>query len=504
MPAPIPADAAALADWIDRLSDARVLCVGDVMLDRFVHGDVDRVSPEAPIPVLRIRRESVMLGGAGNVARNLVGLGCGVVFLSGAGDDAAGAEVAQLLDQLAGVEVHLATEPGRPTTLKTRFVAGGQQLLRADAETTQPIADATAARLLTAARTALATCGAMILSDYGKSILTDTVTRALIDAATAAGVPVIVDPKGHDYRRYAGATVVTPNRKELSEATGGRATDDDASVEAAARALLDTCGLSAVLATRSQDGMSLVPADGPADHLPTEAREVYDVSGAGDTVVATLAAALAAGAPLSIGARLSNVAAGLVVAKVGTAAIAAADLNTALHHQDLARAEDKVQRLERLTETVERWRRHGLRVGFTNGCFDLLHPGHVSLLAQARAACDRLVVGLNSDASVRRLKGPTRPVQGETARATVLASLADVDRVVIFGEDTPLRLINALKPDVLVKGADYTLDTVVGADVVQAYGGRVLLARLEDGHSTTATLARVSASPDGTDPVVPR
>jgi len=488
------AELSALADWVDRLAEARVLCVGDVMLDRFVQGDVDRVSPEAPIPVLRIRRESAMLGGAGNVARNLVGLGASVVFLSSTGDDEAGAEIDRLLRALAGVDAHLAIEAGRPSTLKTRFVAGGQQLLRTDAESTQALSNGAAADVLGAARKALPGCGAMILSDYGKGVLTEPLTRALIDMAAAAGVPVVVDPKGADYHRYAGAAVVTPNRKELSEATAGHATDSDSSVEAAARLLIETCGLGAVLATRSQQGMTLIPADGPAKHLPTEAREVFDVSGAGDTVVATLAAALAAGAPLPVGARLSNVAAGRVVGKVGTAAIAAADLSTALHHQDLARAEDKVARLETLTETVDRWRRLGLRVGFTNGCFDLLHPGHVSLLAQARAACDRLVVGLNSDASVQRLKGPARPVQGEMARATVLASLADVDRVVIFGEDTPLRLINALKPDVLIKGADYTVETVVGADIVQAYGGRVFLARLEDGHSTTATLARVNGS----------
>jgi len=488
------AESSALADWVDRLAETRVLCVGDVMLDRFVQGDVDRVSPEAPIPVLRIRHESAMLGGAGNVARNLVGLGASVVFLSSTGSDEAGAEIDRLLNGLARVEPHLAVEPGRPTTLKTRFLAGGQQLLRADAETTQALPDETAAGLLEAARNTLPGCGAMVLSDYGKGVLTEPVTRALIDMAVAAGIPVVVDPKGADYHRYAGATVVTPNRKELSEATAGHATDSESSVDAAARLLIGACGLGAVLATRSQQGMTLVPADGPVQHLPTEAREVFDVSGAGDTVVATLAAALAAGAPLAVGARLSNVAAGRVVGKVGTAAITAADLSTALHHQDLTRAEDKIQQRETLTDTVDRWRRLGLRVGFTNGCFDLLHPGHVSLLAQARAACDRLVVGLNSDASVQRLKGHTRPVQSEMARATVLASLADVDRVVIFGEDTPLRLINALKPDVLIKGADYTVETVVGADIVQAYGGRVLLARLEDGHSTTATLARVNGA----------
>lgn len=487
-----------LVAWVDRLAGARVLCLGDVMLDRFVQGEVDRVSPEAPIPVLRITRETAMPGGAGNVVRNLVGLGASVAFLSVVGDDAAGADLAGRLEALAGVDVDLVPEAQRPTTLKTRYMAGGQQLLRADAETVQPIRPDTAADLLDRVRRRLPGCGAMVLSDYGKGVLTPPVLRAAIDAAAAAGVPVIVDPKGADHRRYAGASVVTPNRKELSEATDGGPLGDDAAIERACRALIADSGVTAVLATRSQDGMTLVAdANAAAEHLPAEAREVFDVSGAGDTVVATLAAALAAGAGLSAGARLANTAAGLVVGKVGTAAVEAGDLFAALHHQDLARSEDKVVRPDALVDTVERWRRRGLRIGFTNGCFDLLHPGHVSLLAQARAACDRLVVGLNTDASVRRLKGPTRPVQSEAARAAVLASLADVDRVVLFGEDTPLRLINAIRPDVLVKGADYAVEAVVGADVVQGYGGRVLLARLEDGHSTTATLARMTAGPTG-------
>ncbi|MBB4267283.1 D-glycero-beta-D-manno-heptose-7-phosphate kinase [Roseospira visakhapatnamensis] len=483
-----------LVDLVDRLGDARVLCVGDVMLDTFVQGSVDRVSPEAPIPVLRVARETTMLGGAGNVARNLVGLGARVGFLSVIGDDADGAAVAGLLAALPGVETSLLTESDRPTTRKTRFVAGGQQLLRADSECIRPLAEATGEALLAQARAVIADHGALVLSDYGKGVLTEPVTRALIALARGAGRPVIVDPKGADHARYDGAGVVTPNRKELSEATGGHPTHDDASVEAACRALIARCGVEAVLATRSQDGMTLVSDGARAEHLPAEAREVFDVSGAGDTVVATLAAALAVGASPSAGARLANAAAGVVVGKVGTAAVRADDLVSALHHQDLARAEDKVVRLDALVETAERWRRRGLRVGFTNGCFDLLHPGHVSLIAQARAACDRLVVGLNADASVRRLKGPRRPVQGEMARATVLASLADVDRVVLFAEDTPLALIGALRPDVLVKGADYTVETVVGADVVRGYGGRVVLADLVAGQSTTATLARMAGA----------
>ena len=321
-------------------------------------------------------------------------------------------------------------------------------------------------------------------------MLTPGVTAAVIKAAKAAGKPVIVDPKGTDYRRYRGADIVTPNRRELALASG-LPVSDDTEIVAAARALIESCGLGAMVVTRSEDGLTVVTKDGRVRHLSAEAREVFDVSGAGDTVIATLAGAIGASIPLEEAAHLANLAAGVVVGKVGTAVVRRAELLAAYHHQEWAAGEAKVLPLEGAVDRVERWRCQGRRIGFTNGCFDLLHPGHVSLLQQARAACDRLVVGLNSDESVRRLKGDSRPVQTELARATVLASLASVDLVVIFGEDTPLTLIRALRPDVLVKGADYTVDRVVGAEFVQSYGGRVLLADLSAGHSTTATIARM-------------
>ncbi len=484
-------DQSVLAARAAALSAATVLCAGDVMLDRFVYGDVDRISPEGPIPVLRIRREVAMLGGAGNVVRNLVGLGAAATFLTCVGDDAPGREVATLIDALPRVDPVLQVAPGRQTTIKTRFVAGNQQLLRADEETLAPVADASLDRLLAAAGEQLGHAGALVLSDYGKGVLPARVTAALIALARQAGVPVVVDPKGADWDRYRGATVVTPNRKELAEAAGLPTASDD-EIEAAARRLMDRCGIDTILVTRSQEGMTLVPRDAAVTHLPAQAREVYDVSGAGDTVVATVAAALAAGAPLVEAARLANVAAGIVVGKVGTAAVHVEELLHTLRRQDLEEDEAKVLPLSAAAERVAQWRARGLSVGFTNGCFDLLHPGHVSLLAQAKASCDRLVVGLNADASVKRLKGETRPVQSEAARATVLGSLASVDMVVIFGEDTPLEVIRTLRPDVLVKGADYTIATVVGADIVQAYGGRVMLAALEDGFSTTATIARMN------------
>ncbi|MBC7951192.1 MAG: D-glycero-beta-D-manno-heptose-7-phosphate kinase [Rhodospirillaceae bacterium] len=482
----------ALVERVDGLKGTPVLCIGDAMLDRFVYGAVDRISPEAPIPVLCIERETAMLGGAGNVVRNLVALGAAPAFVAVVGDDDAGREVGRLLGEHDGIDPCLVIENGRQTTIKTRFFASSQQLLRADCETRAALSKLSRDQVLARAGSLIAQAGAVVLSDYGKGVLSDGVVGELIARATAAGKPVIVDPKGTDYSKYRGATLLTPNRKELHEATG-LPTDSDEAVVTAARLLIDTCGVHGVLVTRSQDGMSLITDSGQIDHLPAEAREVFDVSGAGDTVIATLAAAVASGASLLEGARIANVAAGIVVGKVGTAVAYAAEVVTALHHDEILSAETKVLGTDAAQELVDRWHRKGHKVGFTNGCFDLLHPGHVSLLGQAKGVCDRLIVGLNSDASVGRLKGPTRPVQSEASRATVLASLASVDLVVIFGEDTPLELIRTLKPDVLVKGADYTVETVVGAADVMEWGGKVVLANLVEGQSTTNTLKKLGA-----------
>lgn len=480
-----------LIELVPRLAGARVLCVGDVMLDRFVYGHVDRISPEAPIPVLSVERESAMLGGAGNVVRNLVGLGAHPEFVSVVGRDQAGRDIATLVGQLENVEPHLLTDARRETTIKTRYVAGSQQLLRADRETVSEVGSAIGDDIVRVVSTAIAECGVLVLSDYAKGVLTPPAITAMIAAAHRAGKPVLVDPKGFDYGRYRGATLLTPNRRELAEAAQ-MPTGTLEEVAAAALKLIRLCNIEAVLCTLGADGMSLVLRSGEAHHLPAVAHEVFDVSGAGDTVVATLAAGIAGGLSMLDSARLATVAAGIVVAKVGTAVAYADDLVRELHHEDIATGERKVVTLAQALDAVAKWRRQGQRIGFTNGCFDLLHPGHVSLMSQARAACDRLVVGLNSDASVRRLKGEGRPVQSEAARAAVLSSLASVDLVVIFAEDTPLALIEALKPDVLVKGADYTVDKVVGHELVRGWGGRVLLADLAPGHSTTATIKRMA------------
>ncbi len=478
---PAVTDAARLAALVPHLDGARVAVVGDVMLDRYVYGEVERVSPEAPIPILRITRESAMLGGAGNVARNLVALGAVPLLVGTIGDDAAGREIEALCAR-DGIACRLVREAGRETTLKTRYVSGGQQLLRADRETTR----ATTAAAEIAAAAVADGAGAVVLSDYGKGVVTSEVAAAL----QATGTPVVVDPKGADWARYAGAALVTPNKRELAEASRG-ALGDDAALAAAARALMARHRIAQILVTRGAEGMTLVGPTGET-HLPAEAREVFDVSGAGDTVVAVVAAGLAAGLAAEDAARLANVAAGIVVGRSGTAVAYADEIAAALHERDMAAGGRKLASLAQALETAGDWRRRGLKIGFTNGCFDLIHPGHVSLIAQARAACDRLIVALNSDASVARLKGPGRPVQSEAARAAVLGSLAGVDLVLIFAEDTPLALIEAIRPDVLVKGADYTEATVVGADIVKSYGGRVLLAELAPGHSTSSTIARMA------------
>lgn len=474
---------------IDR---ARVLCVGDVMLDRFVHGEVDRVSQEAPIPVVRVAAEDEVLGGAGNVVRNVAALGGRATLLSVMGEGAAGRAIDALLAREPRIAAELVPEAGRQVTVKTRYLAAGQQLLRADRETEAPIGETAARRLLQAFEGAVGDADAVVVSDYGKGVLSDPVLRRLIDGAAARGKPLLVDPKGRDFRRYAGADIITPNERELALATGMATAGADEAV-AAARKVVAACGIAAVVVTRSSRGMAIVTGDA-VEHLPVRAREVFDVSGAGDTVIATLAAALGGGASLGDGAALANLAAGVVVAKLGTAVAYPVEIMAALQDAQGAGAAAKLVDLDGARDRAASWRRRRLRIGFTNGCFDVLHPGHIHLLQQARAACDRLVVGLNGDRSVTRLKGPERPVHGSGERAMMLAAHGAVDLVVVFDEDTPLALIEALRPDVLVKGADYRLDEVVGADAVRGWGGEVVLAELKEGHSTTRTLARLRRS----------
>jgi D-beta-D-heptose 7-phosphate kinase/D-beta-D-heptose 1-phosphate adenosyltransferase len=476
-----------MADAVHRLGHTSVLVVGDVMLDRYTYGSVSRISHEAPVPILAIEREVALPGGAGNVVRNLTALGAATAFIAVVGDDQEGSDLTGLIGGQPNVEPWLLVQGGRTTTVKTRLIASGQQLLRTDREDLEPIQPKLAERLLRIAGDAMAATSVTVLSDYGKGVFGADVATALVVAARAAGRRLLVDPRGSDFARYAGADVVMPNRAELAAATG-LPVDTEAAIVAAAGELRARHGFGAVVVTRGNDGMTLLDPDG-VQHFPAEAAEVYDTSGCGDTALATLAAALAAQLPMATAVRLANLAAGVVVGKVGTAVARQADLLEALSPQRSALR--KIVSREAAVEQVERWRHKGWQVGFTNGCFDLLHPGHVHLLEAARERCDRLVVGLNSDASTRQVKGAPRPVQPEAARAAILASLASVDLVCMFDEENPEALIEALRPDLLVKGANYTLDQVVGSGLVQSWGGKVALADLLPGHSTAATLARL-------------
>ena len=479
---------------LSALAGQTVLCVGDLMLDEFVYGDVSRISPEAPTPVIAVKRSEVMVGGAGNVARNLVSLGARCIFVGVVGDDDAGNALTRALGTHPLIEFHLAIDASRQTTRKVRFVSEhhSAHMLRADWEMASTIDTASEDALIGHAIKAIPRAGAVVLSDYAKGALTPRVIRAVIDAANKLGKPVVVDPKGRDYGIYSGATLITPNRQELADATRSAARTDD-EIAAAASGLARALGAQAVLVTRSEAGMTLA-GEGAPIHVPAYPVRVRDVSGAGDTVVAVLSAMLAMGADFESAMRAANAAAAVVVGKRGTATLTVAELRTRiLPAASLAPEEKIVFDWGLLDEHLDDWRRQGLRIGFTNGCFDLLHPGHVKLLAGARAVCDRLVVGLNDDASVTRLKGAGRPVQPVQSRAEVLAALEAVDLVVVFEEDTPEKLIKRVKPMALVKGSDYKREDVVGHDIVEALGGAVILIDLVPGQSTSAMVERTRA-----------
>jgi D-beta-D-heptose 7-phosphate kinase/D-beta-D-heptose 1-phosphate adenosyltransferase len=469
-----------------------VLCIGDLMLDDFVYGEVSRISPEAPAPVISVRREELIVGGAGNVARNIAALGARCIFLGVVGDDPPARTLEAALASCNGIEPHLVVDPGRPTTRKLRFVSEhhSTHLLRADWELAKPVDAGVEAALIEQALAALPRAGAVVLSDYGKGVLTKPLIRAVIEQAAKLNKPVVVDPKGSDFSIYRGATAITPNRRELADATRHSVvTHGDVAV--AAGELRRITGSDAVLVTLSEDGMMVVGRECAAVHIPANPVKVRDVSGAGDTVAAVLALLLAVGADFESAARAANAAASVVIGKRGTAVVTAAELRARILPSAALASEEKIVFDPAvLEERLDAWRRQDLRIGFTNGCFDLLHPGHIKVLAEARAACDRLVVGLNSDASVLRLKGEGRPIQNEHARAEMLAAMEAVDLIVLFEEDTPLQLIERVRPNVLVKGGDYRRDEVVGREVVESNGGQVLLIDLVPGFSTSDMMRR--------------
>jgi D-beta-D-heptose 7-phosphate kinase / D-beta-D-heptose 1-phosphate adenosyltransferase len=470
-----------------------IAVIGDLMIDRYLSGKVDRISPEAPVPVLLHGAERTVAGGAANVAVNIVSLGCDVRLAGIVGADLDANDLREILTASGVSTEMLVVDPDRPTISKTRVVSGRQQFVRIDRELAGwPSADVQE-RLVKAARSAIADADVVVLSDYAKGGFSDTVLEQVISAARSAGKLVLVDPKRRTFEAYRGADIIKPNAGELSRASElPCVTDTD--VEAAAKSLADQFD-GTLLVTRAEAGMSLFRSGQLIRHFTTSGLEVADVSGAGDTALAALAVALAEGNSIEDAAILSNFAAGVAVAKLGTAIVSRAELNAAVR-----RAENAVQQhpgslvtSATAAELALAWREEGERVVFANGCFDLLHAGHIELLTSAANQGDRLIVGLNSDASVKRLKGPTRPIQTETDRARIIGALRSVDLVVMFDEPTPMSLIDAISPDILVKGADYTEDQVVGGDLVKSRGGRVVIIPLVIDRSSTKIIERMQS-----------
>jgi D-beta-D-heptose 7-phosphate kinase/D-beta-D-heptose 1-phosphate adenosyltransferase len=468
----------------------RLLVVGDVMLDKYIWGEVRRISPEAPVPVVRATHQSAQPGGAANVAMNLARLGAQTSIIGFTGGDEDEQILAESL-RLNGISCEFVVSDGFPTITKQRILVGQQQMLRLDTERVgaRPIGDYK--RLVDSVLTQLHGCHAMVLSDYAKGVLTPEVCQQIIQAARKLGIPVLVDPKSADFSRYRGATAVCPNLGELSAAVHLDAGDLKVLLDAA-EAMVPALDLEFLIATLGEKGIALVQP-GNRFMAPAVARQVFDVSGAGDTVTAVLALCLASGLGPETAVQVANIAAGIVVGKVGTVPVEKHELMAVLAPEIALRAEDKVVTRKELLIRVALWKADGERVAFTNGCFDLLHIGHITVLEQARRFGDRLIVAINSNASVSRLKGPGRPIVGERERARVLAALAAVDAVVIFDEPTPLELILAARPDVIVKGGDYDADTIVGASEVQSWGGQVKIVPLVEGFSTTRLIENSAA-----------
>ncbi len=469
----------------------RVLVVGDLMLDRYVEGDVERISPEAPVPVLLQAREYSRPGGAANVAMNLAGLGLQAFLCGRLGDDDAGAELRRHMEA-GGVDTSAVLQCATATITKTRVVSRTQQLLRLDREDKNAPPESECNALIDFATRAMEGMQAVVLSDYAKGTLTPEVCQRIIAAANDLGIPVLVDPKVRDLSRYRGSTTICPNLAELSLATGVPA-DETEALLASAHGLLEELNLEFLTVTMSERGIRVLQRGEPDLVFPAKAREVYDVSGAGDTVIATLAAGLAAGLELSTAVELANLAAGIVVGKLGTVPVQASDLVGLLTQSTSVTSKEKVLSRERAQARIAEWREAGETIVFTNGCFDLLHVGHITLLEDCRRFGSKLVVAMNTDRSVSRLKGPSRPIVGENERTKVMAALAAVDLVTLFDEPTPLELIELLRPDVLVKGGDYTVETVVGHDTVAAYGGRVEIVPIVEGFSTTNIVRKLTA-----------
>lgn len=467
-----------------------VIVVGDVMLDIYFWGEVKRISPEAPVPVVRIKEKTWTPGGAGNVALNLAGLKCSTVLLGIRGEDFNGEHLSEILTK-RGIDDDLIKSTTQLTTTKTRIIGQGQQLLRLDEEETSEISEEVRIRLIDRFDKALNRADAVILSDYGKGVFKGQTAREIIGRCRQRNIPVFVDPKGISWERYHGATCLTPNLAEF-QTVAPFPFNDESALEEQAGQIIERFDLTYLVVTRGSRGLSLFGRNLRAVHIPAEVKEVFDVSGAGDTVIATLAAAFGSGLNMRRASELANLAAGIVVGKLGTQPIDCAELKGAVRDKELVDVKKFCDRVQ-AKKMISAWKTEGKRIVFTNGCFDLLHIGHIKLLQAAAEKGDKLVVGLNSDASVRRLKGNSRPIIPEEERAALLSSIKSVDLVVIFDEDTPIELIREFRPEVLVKGGDYTPETVVGRQMVESWGGTVELVPLVEGVSTTRVIEWVKS-----------
>jgi D-beta-D-heptose 7-phosphate kinase/D-beta-D-heptose 1-phosphate adenosyltransferase len=474
---------------ISIFKQCKIIVIGDLMIDEYLWGNVDRISPEAPVPVVSVERESYALGGAGNVINNLVSLGAQVSVASAIGT---GINSDTLLKTFANMKLDtsgLIRVPNRPTTKKTRMIAANQQVLRIDRETTKPITELAVSHIYNFLEKRISECHAILFSDYGKGLLSPGLLKRLIDLANRYNKPTFCDPKGLSFQKYAGAFIITPNKKEASLAAGIEITDSD-SLVAVGEKLLSTIPVKNVLVTCGKDGMVLFEGGNPPHMIPAKARQVFDVSGAGDTVLAVLGVAIAAGLPLAEGATLANIAAGIVVGKVGTAPIEKEELqevlNTAGQH-----AVPKLRNLAALTDLVNNFKADGKSIVLTNGCFDLLHAGHIRLLAKAKEMGDVLIVALDTDESVRNLKGKGRPILGEKERVQIISALDSVDYVTVFSSDKLFELLKALRPDILIKGSNYTSEMVRGHEIVEQFGGRVELVPIVEEISSTQIINQI-------------
>ena len=483
----------------DDFERCRILVIGDVMLDRYLWGDVRRISPEAPVPVYHVKKRSAVPGGAGSVVMNLIGLGVSATLIGVIGQDDFGKTLRRLFDDQK-INTKLLEDSSRPTITKSRILSKGQQLLRIDDESSVTIDDRIKSKIIAEASKQIPHSDVVIISDYGKGLFQASgLTEKIIEISHKHDTPVVVDPKGKNWERYAGATCITPNTAEIMLVTGEDFHDDNDLAKAMSK-VQTAYHLQHLLVTRGANGMCLLSKGRQSQFIPAIAREVYDVSGAGDTVIATLATGIAAGMSFSDAARMANIAAGVVVGKLGTQPInllelrAAEGLNT---DEVCGTVNTKVHSLAAAVVQAQAWKAVNDKVVFTNGCFDLLHPGHIHLLNEAKRCGHRLIVGLNSDDSVRRIKGPQRPILSDSDRAAILGALDCVDLVVIFDEDTPIKLIDALKPDILVKGADYSIENVVGREIVESNGGRVQLVPVREGYSTTGITEKMSQMGNG-------